>query len=229
MRKKLELKNKQLIADRTMAFVFKRPSGFEFTPGQYIELFVEVDGKVKSRYFSIASDGETENIVIATRLTGSDFKETIKNFPVENTLEINGPMGEFTLHQDNAPVVFLVGGIGITPIRSMVLNEEEKGFSKKITLFYSNRQLKDAAFYDELKNIKSKRFTFVPTMTQQEDWQGETGYIDEEMLKKYIHDLNEPIYYIVGPPGFVKAMNELLAKLSISKKQIRYEEFIGYR
>ena len=59
-------------------------------------------------------------------------------------------------------------------------------------------------------------------------WQGETGYITKEMIKKYIEDLNSPIYYMSGPPAIVKAMRELLEKIGVSEDNIRFEEFTGY-
>ena len=203
---KLKLKNKQLVAKRTMAFVFIKSKDFNFTPGQYIEL--PINDQV--HYFSIASNGETENLVIATRLTGSQYKKDLENLPLDTEIEIKKPKGKFILPKNNKEIVFLVGGIGITPVRSMIMNDKDDNFPRKLNLFYSNRTQKDAPFFDEFRSISNSNFNFVPTMTQMESWGGEKGYITEEMIKKHLKDYQSPIYYIVGPPGFVKAMVDLL-------------------
>ena len=59
-------------------------------------------------------------------------------------------------------------------------------------------------------------------------WQGETSYINKEMIQKYVGDLNLPIYYVSGPPKMVKAMRDLLEKIGVLKDNIRFEEFAGY-
>lgn len=104
----------------------------------------------------------------------------------------------------------------------------------KIFLFYSNSRPEDAAFLDELTEARTANpnYTFIGTMTQMEKsnraWHGETGYITQAMLLKYIGDLALPIYYVSGPQSMVQAMREILNEAGVNDDNIRTEEFTDY-
>jgi len=150
-------------------------------------------------------------------------------------LTLDAPYGSFTLHNDaNRPAVFLTGGIGVTPVRSIVLQAAHDKLPHKIFLFDSNHRPEDAAFLDELMEAQKENpnYTFIGTMTQMEKssraWHGETGYITKSMLLKHIGDLTLPIYYIVGPGAMVHAMRDILNEAGVNDDNIRTEEFTGY-
>jgi ferredoxin-NADP reductase len=139
------------------------------------------------------------------------------------------------LHTDaSRAAVFLVGGIGITPFRSMILQAAKDKLEHKLYLFYSNRRPEDAAFLDELQEAEKQNpnYKFIGTMTDtrksKRPWRGETGYITGEMLTKSMRVLNGPIYYTAGPPGMVVAMRQMLITSGIGDDDIRTEEFTGY-
>src|SRR6185437_7112702 len=109
----------------------------------------------------------------------------------------------FTLHENTKrAAVFLSGGIGITPFHSIIKDATEKKLPHKLILFYSNRRPEDTAFLTELQDLakQNPNFTLVATMTDMEKsaqkWEGERGYITVEMLKKYVTDDMNPIYYL---------------------------------
>src|SRR5262249_59995251 len=111
-----------------------------------------------------------------------------------------GPLGWFTLHADaSRPAVFQVGGIGITPFRSMILQAAKDNLAHKLYLFYSNRRPEDAAFLDELQSAERQNpnYKFIGTMTDigksERPWHGATSHITQEMLTKWIRDLQGPI------------------------------------
>jgi len=150
-------------------------------------------------------------------------------------VSLDAPYGSFTLHNNpRTPAVFLTGGIGVTPVRSIMLQAAHDNLPHKIFLFYSNRRPEDAAFLDELMEIREKNvnYTFIGTMTEMEKssqkWVGETGYITKPMLLKYIGDLTLPIYYIAGPAAMVTAMRQTLNEAGVDDDNIRTEEFSGY-
>jgi uncharacterized protein YeaO (DUF488 family) len=150
-------------------------------------------------------------------------------------LTLDAPYGSFTLHNNTQiPAVFLTGGIGVTPVRSIVLQAVHDNAPHRILVFYSNRRPEDAAFLDELVEPQKKNpnYTFVSTMTEMEKssgkWHGETGYITRDTLLKYVGDLTLPIYYIDGPPAMVGAMRETLGEAGVDDDNIRTEEFSGY-
>ncbi|MEB2337482.1 MAG: FAD-dependent oxidoreductase [Nitrospirales bacterium] len=155
--------------------------------------------------------------------------------PIGSTVRMEGPFGKLVLHTDQTrPAVFLSGGIGITPFRSMLVQAAMQQSSHRMILFYSNRRPEDAPFLDELQALQATnpRYTFVGTMTEPEKsslvWQGETGYINAALLAKHLANVNKPIYYVVGPPGMVGALRTMLKEARIDDSDIRTEKFAGY-
>ncbi|MBP1778893.1 MAG: nqrF, partial [candidate division NC10 bacterium] len=150
-------------------------------------------------------------------------------------VSLNAPDGSLTLHSDaRIPAVFLSGGIGVTPVRSIVLQATHDKLPHKIVLFDSNRRPEDSAFLDELADAQKRNpnFTLIGTMTEMEKssktWSGETGYVTQAMLLKSVHDLSLPIFYISGPPAMVAAMRKILDDSGVKDDKIRTEEFAGY-
>ena len=163
------------------------------------------------------------------------FKRVLDELPLGTELELDAPYGGFTLHNKaSRPAVFLTGGIGITPVRSIVLQAAHDHTAHQITVLYSNTRPEDAAFLAELTLVAetSENLTFVPTMTKPQTslraWDGETGRIDKAMLTKYVQDLTAPIYYLCGPAGLVTAMRSVLNSAGVDDDDIRTEEFTGY-
>lgn len=236
---KTKLKNRTEIAERTMAFYLEKPTGFQFKPGQYLDLTLvdpsEMDSEGAVRTFSIASAPYEDDLVVATRMRDSAFKRVIGRLPLGTELKIEGPMGSFTLHKNPAKAaVFLAGGIGITPFRSILRQAAKEKLPHLLYLFYSNRRPEDAAFLNELEELSksNSRFIFIPCMSEMEgsnrEWAGERGFINWEMLAKHFCELKGPIYYVAGPPAMVAAMQQVLAKAGINEDDIRTEEFGGY-
>ena len=119
-----KLLNRAEVAERTMAFSFEKPPGFDFRPGQSSDLTLvdppETDSEGDIRTFSIASAPFEDHLMIATRMRDTAFKRSLKRVPLGTALKIDSPVGSFTLHKNSArPAVFLAGGIGITPFFSI--------------------------------------------------------------------------------------------------------------
>jgi ferredoxin-NADP reductase len=139
------------------------------------------------------------------------------------------------LHNDRArPAVFIAGGIGITPFMSILRQAAKDQLRQRLSLLYSNRRPEDAAFLAELQQMErqNKYLRLVATMTEMSKsgrpWAGETALIDEAFVKRAVADLSAPIYYLVGPPGMVEAMRQILNQAGVSDDIIRSEEFYGY-
>ncbi|MBI2624851.1 MAG: FAD-dependent oxidoreductase [Candidatus Nealsonbacteria bacterium] len=233
----VRIKDKKEIADNTLLFVLEKPENFKFRPGQFLMLILpQLEESVErgnSRPMSIASPPYQEEIYIAIRRGITPFKKKLESLNPGEEVKIRGPYGVFVLYDDLInTIVFLAGGIGITPVRSIILQSQFENKSGRFFLFYSNNLPKDAAFLEELGSIKGIDYKLVSTMTKPEglpqDWEGEKGFIDFEMIKKYVSDVKEPIYYVVGPPGFVEAMKTALVLAGIDKAKIKVEEFKGF-
>jgi ferredoxin-NADP reductase len=236
---RIKLKNRRQIAEGTMAFHFEKPDGFVFKAGQFADYTLinpaETDAEGNIRGFSLASAPYEDYLMFATRMRDTAFKRVLKTMEPGTELTFDGPYGSFTLHNNaSIPAVFLTGGIGVTPARSIVLQAAHDKLPHKIFLFDSNNRPEEAAFLDELTEVQKENpnYTFVGTMTHMEKsnrpWQGETGHIDKEMLSKYISDLTSPIYYIVGPPAMVDSLRSVLNDAGVNTDNIRTEEFTGY-
>jgi ferredoxin-NADP reductase len=236
---KVKLKNKQEIAAETMAFHFEKPKGFVYKAGQYVDYTLvnpaETDAEGNTRTFSLASAPYENDLMSATRMRDTAFKRVLKTLATGAEFTLAAPGGSFTLHNNAAiPAVFVTGGIGVTPVRSIVLQAIHDKTAHRIFVFDSNKRPEDAVFLDELMKPreKSPHYTFVGTMTEMEKstrtWRGETGLINKAMLSKYIEDLAVPIYYIAGPPGMVTALRKTLSESGVNDDNIRTEEFSGY-
>ena len=234
----LTLRRRETVVAQTGVFHFDKPSGFQFVAGQTLDLTLlnpgETDAEGNTRTFSIASSPEDADLVIATRLRDTAFKRVLAAMPIDAVLQAVGPCGSFTLDTDTVrPVVFLTGGIGITPFRSMVRDEAARKLTRPMWLFYSNTTPESAAFLDELRQLAAAMpsFRFVPTMTDTAkstgEWHGATGLIDHEMLSRQLPIVG-PQYYIAGPPAMVTAMQQMLEDAGISDGDVHAEEFAGY-
>ena len=155
--------------------------------------------------------------------------------PVGTEMSIDGPFGNMTLHSDEKrPAVFLAGGIGITPFRSIILQAVEEKKPHRLFLFFSNRTPRDGAFLDELKKAEAAHtnFTLVTTMTgkdvSDDEWNGEREHISFTMIRRYVKDLSHAVYYCAGPAAMVAAMRAMLNESSVNDDDIRSEEFSGY-
>ncbi len=234
-----ELISKKDVAEGTTSFRFKKPEGFVFKAGQSIDLTLvnppETDAEGNTRAFSISAAPSDAELMITTRMRDTAFKRVLKNADAGLKVEIAGPFGSFTLHEKQSrPAIMLVGGIGITPFHSMLIDATEKGLPHKIYLFYSNRRPEDAAFLSELQDLQKKNpnFKFIPTMTDMEKsaqpWNGETGYVTREMIEKHVPNREDAVYYSAGPAAMVAAMRKIVEGMGVSADDFKTEEFTGY-
>ena len=236
---KVKLKARDEIAAGTMAFHFEKPRGFSYKAGQFADYTLinppETDAEGNTRGFSLASAPYEDDLMSATRMRDTAFKRVLKTMPLGTKLTLDAPYGSFTLHNNAAiPAVFVTGGIGVTPVRSIVLQAIHDQVAHRIFVVDSNKRPEDAAFLNDLNkpHEKNPHYTFVGTMTAMEkshrEWHEETGHMTKAMLSKYIDDLTLPIYYIAGPQGMVAAMRKTLNESGVNDDNIRTEEFTGY-
>lgn len=227
------------VAEETMAFTLDTTgSDFTFEAGQNCDFTVinppQTDAEGNMRTFSIINPPQEKNrIMFATRMRNTAFKNSLKIIPLSTKIKVIGPLGNMTLHEDAAkPAVFLAGGIGITPFHSMIADATARKLPHHITLFFSNRSKPATAFLPDLETWaqQNPNFKLVATITDVKDdtWRYETARIDVALIKKYIPDLQAPMYYLAGPQGLVQAMKTMLLENKISKDNIRLEEFTGY-
>ncbi len=230
------LLSKELVANETMAFHFEKPERFEFRAGQFGDFTLidppETDAEGNVRAFSLVTAPHEDDLVLATRLRDSAFKRVLRELPIGAEISLDGPHGDFTLHKrETRPAVFIIGGIGVTPVRSMVSQASHDQTAHRLLLIHANKSVDDAPFAADFERFAAENtnFRYVPTFdTPPANWQGESGFVDEAMLRRYVLDVNAPLYYLSGPSGMVLAMRSMLTAAGVDEDSIRTEEFSGY-
>lgn len=229
---------RQTIAEGTMEFTFcSEQSGMTYVAGQhadYININQPVmDAEGNGRAFSFSSAPRKDGtFTVAMRMRNTAFKNWWRDMPLGTKVKFDGPRGDMILPEDIQPVVFLAGGIGITPFHAMIEDVKNQQSSFPITLFFSNRTVADAPYHASLeawaKGMKS--FHYVPTLTHTPpaDWGGERGYIDAAMIQRHVPDVAHALFYLAGPTPMIQAMRKVLDTMGIKRGQIRQEEFTGY-
>jgi ferredoxin-NADP reductase len=188
------------------------------------------------RYFSIASSPTEKELMVVTKFAekSSTFKTELKNIKTGQEINAAGPDGDFVLPKDEArPLVFIAGGIGIAPFRSMVKYLLDTKQKRNIALIYSNNTEEEIAF-EEVWDEAAKAFAMktIYTLTDQnsipKSWQGRTGYINAEMVKSEVKDFKNVLFYVSGPDPMVRATEKALRGIGVAEKNIIVDYFPGY-
>ncbi len=210
------------------SFRFARPRSFDYRPGQYI--YVKLSSGLSS-HFTISSSPTEPFLEFTKRLTGHTFSNALDALRVGDRVRVGGPDGGFTFEGEHQKVGMLSGGIGITPLRSMCRYCTDRGIGSNIVLIYSNHSPEEIAFREDLEEMEGRNPNLRVVFTVSEPgpgWNGLTGRIDAEMVKREIPDYRERVFYTCGPAAMVDAMVKLLKELELPKEQIRKETFPGY-
>lgn len=226
------ISNKQEIATRTLAFRLQSlEKSLQFKAGQWVEL--SLPDLNETHIFSIASaprDGHS--ILLATRMRQSNFKKKLQDLTSGTAVSISQPDGNFLIPEGSQPLIFLAGGIGITPIRAM-LEEILPTYQSSLYLFYSNRTRKETSFLAnfELWQKQYPEFHLFPTLTADpvvQNWSGQMGRLNSNMLQQLAPEWQTAHYMLAGPDRFVQAMLGLMSEMKIPINQIHTESFSGY-
>lgn len=199
---------------------------FIFKAGQYIQIRLPKlnynDPKGLSRVFSIAtSPNDKIKLSVAFKNFGSGFKKTLMELPKGALIDIEGPYGSFCLPiNQSQQIVFIAGGIGITPCISMIRFANENKLQNIITLLYANNNQENAAYFNELNAIAKENNNFKVI--------NKFGKIDADFITGNIKNLTDCLWYIVGPPAMVEAVKNIVSNLGIKNENIIIEDFIGY-
>jgi len=222
----------QLLTHDVMMLKLKLPETerMQFKAGQYIEFLLK-DGKCRA--FSIANaPHDDEYIELHIRhVPDGHFGDFVFDGLKEKTLmRIEGPLGSYFLREDSdRPIILMGGGTGFAPLKGMLEHAFHINYKKPIHLFCGVRAKRDL-YMDEmvqawLKQYKNLSYTAVLSDPEAEDnWQGETGYVHESVVKIY-PDLSGYDIYLSGPPPMVKAGMDLFYKNGLPETQIYSDSF----
>lgn len=235
----LKLKEIQKLTADTYNFIFTPDKQFKFAPGQYLEWTlgqVHADNRGNRRYFTIASSPTEPTVHLGVKFyePSSSFKKSLLSMKPGDVVAASQLSGDFTLPKDTTKkLVFIAGGIGITPFRSMVKHMLDTGEKRNTVLLYSNKNVSDIAYkniFDEAASRLGMKTIYTLTDTQQppQDWSGQTGYVNETMIKTTIPDFAERIFYVSGPQAMVTEVDTLLKNMGIPSSHIKKDFFPGF-
>lgn len=234
----LVLQQKNEIAQNIWEFIFEPTRKFVFTPGQYLEWTVphkHTDSRGNRRYFTIASSPTEKSLRLTVKIPSdkpSSYKNALKNTKVGDSIYATNLEGEFTLAKDSAQkYVFIAGGIGITPFISFVKYAIDKNQKVDGTLFYIAHDVSEFVHKDLFTEAEKKlglKIVYVLGDNPPKGWTGEVGRLNDDMVKKYVKDFENSLYYISGPQPMVMAYEDLLQKIGNGKIKYKADFFPGY-
>jgi ferredoxin-NADP reductase len=221
----------------TTSYRFSRPPEYGFKAGQWYTVTIPSPGGPLDHHFSHA-DSPTESFIeLTTRLTGSDFKNALDGLALGAEVEIQGPYGRFLFGYEVPKIAFLTGGIGVTPVRSMLRYLADTGGAGRIegqelVVFYGSMTEDGIVYKEEFdefeRAIAGLRVVHVITKPT-ESWKGYGGFITADVIRAELADPGAWTYYIVGPPPMITAMDKVMGQLEIPKAQTVIESFAGYK
>ncbi|MGB1587049.1 MAG: ferredoxin--NADP reductase [Thermoplasmatota archaeon] len=213
----------QPLTPTTHVVRIEKPVGFEFQAGQHVSLELDTTDGPDDRFLSIASAPHEAHLEFAVRLSDSEFKQAFQRLRAGDEVTLMGPSGRFKRDPERAAVL-VSGGIGITPLRSMLLDASQRGLPAT-RLVYGNRSPADIPYHDQLNAAPGTQVWHTVDEPNPE-WTGSTGHIDAPLIDQAREGLDQPLFYLCGPPGMVLAITKTLSDMGI--KDLRVENFNGY-
>lgn len=220
-------------ADNIKTFYFKPESPVHYTAGQFIELTVphkNPDKRGIKHWFTLSSSPTDELLSITTKFAGdkgSTFKKALFKLEPGTELHLADPMGDFVLPKlIQTPLVFVAGGIGITPFHSMLAWLATTHETRPIRLLYAVRN-EDEIIFQETFDKAGQHATIVVSQPSAA-WGGERGQLTAELILGLEKPSDDTLIYISGPEPMVESLEKDLKKAGISKRQLVLDFFPGY-
>jgi predicted ferric reductase len=207
--------------------------GFTFSPGQFAWIKTgKTPFGVGQHPISISSNSEEPpdgQVAFTIKNLGDWSGEEIPAIEPGDTVWLDGPHGVFSMdRQQGMGYVLIGGGIGITPLYSMCQTMIERGDVRPVYLFYGGQDWESLTFREELDELSGKMNLQVIYVLSDppEGWEGETGYINEDILTRYLpKQAKRFIFLICGPPPLMDAMEEALPDLGVPREKVLSERF----
>lgn len=243
-RLRLTLKEVQKVSDRVYNYVFTPDRTLSFEPGQYLEWTLgnvqgnsqnsKPDNRGNRRTFTIASSPTEDTIQLGVKYyePSSSYKKNLKKMKVGDSMFAGQLAGNFTLPADvSKKLVFIAGGVGITPFRSMLKYIIDTNEHRDIIVFYTVLHSDEIAYKDILKQAATVGIRVIPIVNnpvKDTTWKGKTGRLDREVITKEVPDLSERTFYLSGPQGLIENYQSMLRHMGVHRSRIETDYFSGY-
>jgi ferredoxin-NADP reductase/Na+-translocating ferredoxin:NAD+ oxidoreductase RnfD subunit len=234
----LSLKHKLQLSPDTFEFAFNKQNDFHFLPGQYLEWTLQhknVDNRGNRRYFSISSSPTENQLTMTVKFynPSSSYKKELLNFENGKQIIAAQVAGDFVLPKNlKQPLVFIAGGVGIAPFRSMIQYIVDKGLLVDIILLYTNKTVNDILYVGVFEKVRENGVKTIYNLTDLQNlphrWGGTTGYITQDSIKQVIPDYRNRKYYLSGPQLMVQNFEKTLRDAGVQNSKIKTDFFPGY-
>ena len=224
---RVELLGRQMCGDAILTCRFSRPEGYSFAAGQWLRLTIETEQGPDTRTLSHSSGPEDDALEVTTRLSPSAFKVALAALEPGGFAEITGPGGRLALPAEARRMCFLVGGVGITPIRSILRHADATGSAfEDALLVYGNRDESCVPFADEFARMERIGLrTVICYEHASETWSGERGFITANTVRRHLDPDDGRPFMVAGPPVMVAAMERVLDDLQVGAERRLIERF----
>jgi len=207
----------------------------DYTPGQYVQLSSPAHGECNEqvdRAYSISSDPSDKRAIelIIRRVPGGICTTwCFEYLAVGDSVKFNGPYGEFRLSDTQSPIIFVAGGSGIAPVKSMLHQMKNENIKRSSVFFFGSNTVEEQCLGDLMHQFEQdlEDFRFVPVVAQHEtnsNWTGEVGLVTEA-LERQVEDASNTEAYLCGAPGMIDATITVLKKLGMPEEKIYYDKF----
>lgn len=224
---KFYLKEIKKETDDTFTIALETKNKFLFRPGQFCFLRLNKKGIYARHPFTISSSPDKKDLEFTIKLKGRFTQEAL-NLKKGDEVIVDGPFGIFTLDKaEEKDIIFIAGGVGITPFYSMIKSQIKSNTKKDILLFYCSRTIKGTIFKKELDNIKEDwlKKVYILSEDECEGHEKEKGIISKSIIAKYTKDINNSIFFICGPEKMKDCAIKELKELGVKRDNIVIEDF----
>ncbi|HKX73211.1 MAG TPA: ferric reductase-like transmembrane domain-containing protein [Candidatus Saccharimonadales bacterium] len=200
---------------------------FRAKGGQFVLVrFLDKERGWQEHPFSLSQLPDEQYIRLTVRQLG-DFTNSVPAITPGTKVWVSGPFGAFTHEQQVAnKVLYIAGGIGITPLRAMIQERAESGQKGTAAMLYGNRTIEDTALMGELEQLAQKiAMPIYNILSEQKDYKGEVGFVDKEKIARLVPDVAERDVFLCGPPPMMAGVKKALAELGVPANQVHYERF----
>jgi len=232
---RLTLKERVSRTASVESFRFVPAQELQFAPGQFLELIFDEKNRTNrdlNKYLSFSCAPGKAFVEVTKRMSQSQFSSRLRALVPGDTVLCRAPLGTCIFKDAYAKIAFLIGGIGITPVISIIEYITLRRLTTDIVLVYSNRTAEDIPFRREIDawQAGNERIQVAYTVTECDPQAAfcETGQIDHDMISRHIPDWRERVIYIYGTPGMVQAMQNLCLNMSCDRTMVKTEHFKGY-
>ncbi len=231
----LTLERIEQAASDAYDFVFSTDRKFAFEAGQYLEWTLDMprsDNRGNRRYFTLASAPTEDQVRLGVKFypKASAFKRALGAMEPGDTIHAAQVAGSFTLPSSRKKkLVFVAGGIGITPFRSMLQYLIDNGEARPITVLYGNERSEDIAYRDVLDAARRRLGIETYYAVARDAERGQyPGYIDARLIRHAVPDYRERTFYISGPQPMVVALRKVLRSMGVRRSRIKVDFFPGF-